>query len=221
MSGVYLFISGALEESNEYTYGLALDDWDLVQALLSDIRVHHRPGFPSYLEICLNGSAGAVELDVELDDYASDGWILLDPTPNVAPVGHSTESVEVHDSAMIVESDLMELSKYGDLTLGRIQALAVPTGVLVTDATNMVQQSTGPQILSFIGAAAATDYAFGRITGIGGDVVADALSDTLTLASANAILTIAGTPATDTVTFVCPVTGVAASGSLSSSRYTV
>jgi len=42
---------------------------------------------------------------------------------------------------------------------------------------------------------------FKTITGITNDVVADIINDTLTLASANAILTIVGTAATDTITF--------------------
>ena len=44
-------------------------------------------------------------------------------------------------------------------------------------------------------------FCFKTITGITNDVVADALEDTLTLASANSLLSIVGTTATDTITF--------------------
>jgi len=51
-------------------------------------------------------------------------------------------------------------------------------------------------------------YAFKTITGITNDVVADATSDTLTLSSANAILSIVGNSTTDTITFTVDETQI-------------
>jgi len=63
----------------------------------------------------------------------------------------------------------------------------------------------GTQAITNVGNVDGVDVsaiiAFTTITGITNDVVADALTDTLTLASGNAILTIVGTTATDTITF--------------------
>jgi len=51
------------------------------------------------------------------------------------------------------------------------------------------------------GGGGAVSYAFRTITGITNDVVADLAEDTLTLSSANNLLSIVGTAATDTITF--------------------
>jgi len=49
-------------------------------------------------------------------------------------------------------------------------------------------------------------YAFGIITGITNDVIADSYGDTLTLATGNTNLSIVGTSATDTITFTPSLT---------------
>lgn len=100
-------------------------------------------------------------------------------------------------------------SAYADLTLENgvccLKETTTPTadanyGKIYTKNDNVLYFQDGAGTESALAMSPAA-YAFKTITGITNDVVADAVGDTLTLASTDAKLTIVGTTATDTITF--------------------
>jgi len=79
-------------------------------------------------------------------------------------------------------------------------------GTLAGNSDSVVP--TEKAVKTYADSVVAASHAFKTITGITNDVVADAANDTLTLASANAALTIVGTTATDTITFTVDETNI-------------
>lgn len=93
------------------------------------------------------------------------------------------------------------LTFVGAQTVDGVDISAISLSNMPAAATGNID--CGGQAITNVGNVDGVDVsaivAFTTITGITNDVVADALTDTLTLSSANALLTIVGTAATDTI----------------------
>ena len=94
--------------------------------------------------------------------------------------------------------------EFAGLTISSL-TLVNPITEFSTDGTfsgnSDVAVPTEKAAKTYVDAVAAAAHTFKTITGITNDVVADTAADTLTLASANARLTIVGTAVSDTITF--------------------